>query len=145
MEPAVTPQELRLRLIRADDAPATNPLGEAFEFGLQDTKGALTPARRLTNGRLAWDFELRVQPGKGGRPNFLGPYASGPADDRFVHLAWRSIPRAVWINRVKARHADIDWPLIHAAEAAGRPLEADLTGRPPGGGRVPVDWRLAEA
>ncbi len=140
--------QLRLRLIRNDDAPATNPLGDAFEFGLQDTKGALTPAQRLADGRLYWDFELRVQPGKDGRPNFLGPFASGPADDRFVYLAWRSIPRGVWINRVKARLADIDWPLIERAqgEAAqsreGR-LVADVSAWSPGGGRRAVDWRLA--
>jgi hypothetical protein len=140
--------ELRLRLIRGDDAPATNPLGEAFEFGLQDTKGALVAAQRLADGRLYWDFELRVQRGKDGRPNFLGPFASGPADDRFVYLAWRSIPRGVWINRVKARLADIDWPLIEAAQgqaaegAEGR-LVADISAWSPGGGRRAVDWRLA--
>ncbi|HWF76020.1 MAG TPA: DUF5990 family protein [Caulobacteraceae bacterium] len=141
-------EELRLRLIRKDDAPATNPLGDAFEFGLQDTKGALAPAHRLTDGRLYWDFELRVQPGKGGRPNFLGRFASGPADDRFVYLAWRSIPRGVWINRVKARLADIDWPLIEEAQgerAQGRDgrLVADISAWGPGGGRRAVDWRLA--
>ena len=75
-----------------------------------------------------------------GRPNFLGPYASGPADDRFVYLAWRSILRAVWINRVKARLADIDWPLIEAAQ--GRRLSADLSDWSPGGGRRRVDWQI---
>jgi hypothetical protein len=135
--------ELRLRLIRADDVPATNPLGDAYEFGLQDTEGELAAARRLPDGRLAWDFTLRVKEG-GARPSFLGRFASGPADDRFVYLAWRSIPRGVWINRVKARLSDLDWPLVRAAQAADRPLVADLTGRPPGGGRVPVDWRLAD-
>ena len=137
--------QLRLRLIRNDDAPATNPLGVAFEFGLQDAKGALTPARRLSDGRLFWDFELRVQPGKDGRPNFLGPFASGPAGDRFVYLSWRSVPRGVWINRVKARLADIDWPLLEAAQGGGGDgrLVADISDGSPGGGRRAVAWRLA--
>jgi hypothetical protein len=134
--------ELRLRLIRADDVPPTNPLGDAYAFGLQDTKEDLVAARRLPDGRLAWDFTLRVKEG-GARPVFLGRFASGPAGDRFVYLAWRSLPRGVWINRVKARLSDLDWPLVRAAQAADRPLVADLTGRSPGGGRVPVDWRLA--
>ena len=31
------PSEVRFRLIRADDLPATNPENDAFVFGLQDT------------------------------------------------------------------------------------------------------------
>jgi hypothetical protein len=140
---AAAESEVRLRLIRSDDAPTTNPEGDAFAFGLQDVQGELTAGRRLPDGRLAWDFTLRVREG-GPEPAFLGRFASGPAGDRFVYLAWRSIPRGVWINRVKARLCDIGWDQIRAAQATGRPLVADLTGRPPGGGRVAVDWRLAE-
>jgi hypothetical protein len=142
MASGATPSELRLRLIRASDAPATNALGDAYAFGLQDTEGALTPGRRLADGRLCWDFALRVEPGRTGRPNFLGPFASGPADDRFVYLSWRSIPRGVWINRVKARLADIDWPLIEAAQSQGKRLAADISAWAPGGGRRAVDWGL---
>jgi hypothetical protein len=137
-----TPSELRLRLIRSDDAPATNPLGDAFAFGLQDTKQQLHPGVRDAAGRYVFDFALAVKPGRDGRPNFSGPFASGPADDRFVYLAWRSIPRGVWINRVKARLADIDWPLIERAQAEGRRLVADVSAWSPGGGRRAVDWRL---
>jgi hypothetical protein len=85
---------------------------------------------------------LHVERRKDGRPNFLGPFASGPADDRFVYLSWRSIPRGVWINRVKARLADIDWPLIEAAQSQGKRLCADISAWGPGGGRRAVDWRL---
>jgi hypothetical protein len=134
--------EVRLRLIRADDRPSTNPEGDAFEFGLQDTKGALIPAAHLPDGRLYWDFELRVRPAADGSPNFLGRFASGPADDRFVYLSWRSIPRGVWINRLKARLNWIDWPLIRAAHAAGEPITADLTGRTPGHSMQRIDWRV---
>ena len=137
--------EVRFRLIRADDRPPTNPENDAYAFGLQDIDGDIVAAQRLPDGRLFWDFTLRVSEGRGGRPNFLGRFASGPANDRFVYLSWRSIPRGVWINRVKARLTDIDWPLVRAAQAAGRPLVADLTGRPPGGGRIAVNWTLAEA
>ncbi|HEX3915809.1 MAG TPA: DUF5990 family protein [Caulobacteraceae bacterium] len=136
--------ELHLRLIRGDDIPATNPEGDAFVFGLQDTKGGLAPGVQRADSALVWDFAVQVKPGKDpARPNFLGPYASGPADDRFVYLAWRSIPRGVWINRVKARLSDIDWPLVRAAQAADRPLEADMTGWSPHDRRRQVEWRLA--
>jgi hypothetical protein len=137
--------EVRLRLVRLGDAPATNPGGEAFEFGLQDTRGELVAGVLRPDGKLGWDFTLTARPGLDpARPNFTGRFASGPADDRFVYLSWRSLPRGVWINRVKARLADIDWSLVRAAQAAGRPLVADLTGRSPGGGRKPVNWRVAE-
>ena len=137
--------EVRLRLIRADDRPATNPAGEAFEFGLQDAKQQITPARRLPDGRLFWDFVLHVKPGPDPeRPTFVGPYASGPPDDRFVYLSWRSRPRQVWINRVKARLAAIDWAMVRSAQAADRPLVADMTGWSPHDGRKQVEWRLAE-
>ena len=135
--------EVRLRLVRADDRPPTNPENDPFEFGLQDVKGALVAASRLPDGRLAWDFALRVKPGPDpDRPNFLGPFASGPADDRFVYLAWRSIPRGVWINRVKARLSGIDWTMVRAAQAADKPLVADMTGWGPHDSRRQVAWRV---
>jgi hypothetical protein len=142
---AARASELRLRLIRDGDAPATNPLADDYVFGLQDTKQTIHPGARQADGKLAWDFAVTVKTATAGdRPVFGGPFASGPAGDRFVYLAWRSLARGDYINRVKARLGDIDWPLIHAAQAAGRPLVADMTGRPPGGGRVPVAWRLGD-
>ena len=135
--------EVRFRLIRADDAPATNPLGDPFVFGLQDTKEQLVAAERLPDGRLNWDFALRVKPGPDpDHPVFLGRFASGPAHDRFVYLAWRSIPRGAWINRVKARLGAIDWTLVRAAQAADRPLVADMTGWGPHDSRRQVAWRV---
>ena len=132
--------EVRFRLIRNGDAPPTNPLGDAFVFGLQDTGQQLHPAVRDAAGRFVFDFSLAVKPGRDGRPNFTGAFASGPATDRFVYLSWLSVPRGVWINRIKARLADIDWALIERAQ--GRRLAADLSGWSPGGGRRAVDWRV---
>ena len=137
--------EVALRLIRSDDTPPTNPEGDAYEFGLQDTRQQLAAGVRDASGRLSWDFTVTVKPGKGGAPNFTGLYASGPADDRFVYLAWRSIPRGVWINRVKARLGGIDWPIIEQARAEGRPLVADMSGWSPHDGRRQVAWRIADA
>jgi hypothetical protein len=90
-----------------------------------------------------FDFSIKVKPGKDGRPSFTGRFASGPADDRFVYLAWRSILRGVYINRVKARLSSIEWPLIQAAQASGRPLVANMTAWSPGDARKFVAWRLA--
>ena len=135
------PTELRLRLVRDDDAPHHNPLNEAFELGISDASQQIIAGARDTAGRLVWDFSVMVKPGKDGRPNFTGALASGPADDRFVYLSWRSIARGAWINRIKARLSGIDWPLIERAQAAGRPLVADMSGWAPHDRRR-VEWRL---
>ncbi|HEY2708448.1 MAG TPA: DUF5990 family protein [Caulobacteraceae bacterium] len=134
-----------MRLVRADDVPATNPEGDAYVFGLQDTKQAMIAGQRLANGWLVWDFSLTVKPGQDAeRPVFNGRFASGPVHDRCVYLSWASIPRRVWINRLKLRLGEIDWPLVRAAQAADRPLVADVSGRGPRHSMQSVGWRVAE-
>jgi hypothetical protein len=92
----------------------------------------------------AFDFELAVSEGPDGRPTFTGPFASGPRDQRFVYLSWPHLDGCGYVNRIKMRLADLDWPLIERAIERGVPLEADASGRKPGGGTVPVSWRLGE-
>lgn len=134
---------VRLRLLRADDAPATNPDRLAYDFGLQDTKQGLTPPVRRADGMLVFDFTVEAKTDKDpDRPVFGGPFASGPANDRFVYLSWRARETGAYINRVKARLVGIDWGMIRASELAGRPLEADTTGWRPGSN--PVAWRVAD-
>ena len=135
--------EVRFRLIRADDAPASNPEGDAFLFGLQDAKQNLTPGERNAEGVLQWDFSLRVKQGPDpDLPVFLGPFASGPADDRFVYLSWVSIPRRVYINRLKCRLNTVTWSIVHAAQTTGRPIVGDVSGRGPRQAMQPVGWRV---
>ena len=38
--------DVRFRLLRADDVPATNPLNLKYKFGLQDSKGNIAAAVR---------------------------------------------------------------------------------------------------
>lgn len=61
-----------------------------------------------------------------------------------MYLSWQRVDGGGYVNRIKARLKDMDWPLIRAAQTQGKVLEADLSGRRAGGGTVPVDWRLAE-
>ena len=136
------PDEVRMRILRRDDTPPTNPLNLAFEFGLQDTKQGIDPGRRQADGTFVFDFVLRVKVGADAdRPVFGGPHASGPADDRFVYLSWRRIDGAGYINRVKARLGGIDWAMVRAAQAEDRPLTADMTGWTPHDHRKSVLWR----
>lgn len=135
--------EVRLRLLRNNDIPPTNPHEFSYLFGLQDRKQNIIAGRRQPSGALAFDFTLTVKKGKNPKyPVFTGAFASGPADDRFVYLSWRSIERGDYINRVKARLSTIEWKMVRAAQEKDSPLTADMTGWTPGDPRKHVSWRL---
>jgi hypothetical protein len=135
---------IRLRLLR-DPAPPS-PDGSPCRFGLQDSKGGIQPGVEAGGGKLRFDFELSVKEGPDkDRPVFAGAHASGPPGDRFVYLSWQRLDGQSYANRIKARLGDIDWPLVRAAQAGGKVLEADMSGRGAGGGRVPVVWRVVDA
>ena len=133
---------VRLRLLRDDPAAPTGDAGAPF--GLQDKDGTLQPPVRRADGMHVFDFALAVDEGPDGRPNFTGPFASGPRDQRFVYLSWPHLDGSGYVNRIKVRLADLAWPLIDRAIAGSVPLEADASGRKAGGGTVPVVWQLGE-
>jgi len=135
--------EVRFRLLRSDDVPATNPHNLAFKFGLQDKHGEIVPPTPQKNGTLAFDFTLTVKKGEDPkRPVFGGRFASGLPNDRFVYLSRYAIKRGDYINRVKARLSNIDWQIVRAAQASNKAITADMTGRTPGHIRKHVEWRL---
>ena len=143
--PQPSPIQVRFRLLRATDTPLTNPHALAYRFGLQDTKGNPLPGTQLPSGALRFDISLTAKPGKDpNHPAFTGPYASGPADDRFAYLSWWAIDRNHWINRLKARLSHIDWPLIHSSRQQNLPITADLTDWQLGDPRKYVSWHLDE-
>ena len=54
------------------------------------------------------------------------------------------LPDELVTRLVKARLADIDWPLLRDAMESRGVLEADLSGRKAGGGKVPVSWQIVD-
>jgi hypothetical protein len=135
--------EVRFRLLRAGDVPATNPFNLSYRFGLQDTKQNIVAGVQQPNGLLAFDFTLKIKKGKNpNHPVFTGRFANGPVDDRFIYLSWWAIDRCDYINRVKARLGTIDWKLVHASQEQNRPITADMTGWSPGDPRKHVSWYL---
>ena len=135
---------LKLRLIRESAAPS--PDGSAVRFGLQDNKEEIHEGTPREDGKYAFDFELRVAEAEdeAAPPVFLGPFAFGKPSDRFVYLSWQRTDAPGYANRVKARLADIGWADVRAAQESGGRLEADLSGRKAGGGKVPVSWQLVD-
>ncbi|MBC6981392.1 DUF5990 family protein [Caulobacter sp. 17J80-11] len=132
-----------LRLIRDSDIPATNRSNRPYRFGLQDTKQIVLEGRRRDDGALVFDFALSVRPGGDpDRPVFTGRFASGPPSDRFVYLSWQLLDGSGYLNRIKARLGGVDWALVRAAQAAARPLVADMSGWTPHDPRKQVEWTL---
>jgi len=136
------PAEVPFCLVRDHDKPVSHAFEEPYEFGLQDNKGEIVAGTRDRMGRFAFDFSLKVKPTADGRPAFTGRFASGTPDDRFVYLSWRSIPRGVYINRLKARLSSIDWETIAAALDGDRRVCADTTDWQLGDSRRNVPWRV---
>lgn len=72
-------------------------------------------------------FDLRVERNpKSGKPNFLGPYAHGKPEERFLYLNWgvRVGPFFHGFRRAKIHLRDLDWATVEKAIASGRPIEA---------------------
>lgn len=119
---------VEVRCIRLPAACA----GEAVYLGIQRDrdvvnivpasvgKAVFTPDFRLT------DFD--------GEPNFHGPYAQGPRDERFFYLSWGrggSASTFQMFRRLKVHLSHLTWKHIKGATRRGEPLRVtiDMTDR----------------
>jgi Family of unknown function (DUF5990) len=134
---------IHLRILH-DGAGPPGWMGSAKDFGLQDKGEVLHPAKKAGKDRIAFDLTVRVE-GEEGKdtPNFLGSFTHGTPKDRFLYLGWRHPSGTGWTWRLKLPLGTITWKDVRAARKSGNPLVADATGRGPGGGRRPIEWRLA--
>lgn len=138
----MTMETLKLRLLREPEPPRSD--GSPFRFGLQDKTGSIHDGVVRADGFVQFDFDLTVTGAPGsGPPDFGGPFVNGPRGERFVYLSWQRLDGAGFMNRIKVRLADLDWPLVRAGQASGKSLEANLGGVSTGGGKRPVEWRVA--
>jgi hypothetical protein len=90
----------------APDAPV--------EFGLQDKSGALTPGTSQPDGALRFECDLRVEL-EGSKPNFLGAFAHGTLQDRFLYLTWKNRADNQIIQRIKIKLASLTAAQVEAA------------------------------
>lgn len=70
--------ELSIRIV------VENPLA-GVAMMVQDGKDKLLPAAKATARQLAFEFPIRVDM-TSGSPNFLGRFAQGPKDARFIYV-----------------------------------------------------------
>ena len=124
-------RELSLRII-VEKPPA------GVYFGLQKGHGGNYETVQTVESKTAdlqFEFSVRVQEGKDGRPNFLGPLAQGPASERFVYLdigTCAGQTNTPWSRRLKIPLGGIDWKLV---EQTATSRSAALETRVPGTGK----------
>jgi hypothetical protein len=127
-------RELNLRIV-VERPPA------GVYFGLQQGGGSNYETIQTVTSKtddLLFKFSVRVREGKGGQPNFLGPFAQGPTHTRFVYLDIGTCAGQVntpWSRRLKVPLSGITWELIdQASGSSASALEARVAGTGKDGG-----------
>ena len=72
---------------------------------------------------------LRVRPHTDGSANFLGPFAHGPREERFIYLNWvivRNGTPVEQVGRVKLHLKHIGWKDVQKVAARKKPLNVTL-------------------
>jgi hypothetical protein len=130
-------RRVHIRLIH-DGVQPSKPLEEPLRFGLQDSKGEVSPGSVQSGEVQTFDFVVEV---KELEVVFTGAFAHGPAAGRFLYLSWRreGVQENPWGRRIKIPLAGIDWAKIRAAEKPGKRLAADVIGR---GTHTSEIWRV---
>lgn len=98
----------------------------AVRVGMQRGKEVVEDVPGDTEG-VVFSFPLRVERhAVSGEPNFLGPYAHGTVQERFLYLCWgeRLGPNWNGFRRAKIQLGGLPWDLVEAAMASGEPLKA---------------------
>jgi uncharacterized protein DUF5990 len=110
---------------------------DGVDFGLQRGKGSnyetVAVQQRGPSKDLTFDFSLTVaESAKGTEPNFLGPFAQGPAAGRFVYVdvgTYAGQKNTPWSRRIKIPLGGITWALIKKTlKTPGARLVAKIPG-----------------
>jgi hypothetical protein len=79
--------------------------------------------------QAVFQLEFRVGERKDGSPNFLGPFAQGPVEDRFFYISWglgERPGRTRMFRRLKIRLGHLPWAQIRRAIRDAQPIEVTL-------------------
>lgn len=121
---------------------------------VQKGRNELLPPAANPDKALVFDFPITVDLSNGAPPNFLGKFAQGPKDQRFIYVnsgTYAGQKNTCWARRAKISLMTITREQIEDAVTSGGRLEAEIPGR---GGRdggpvcasVPVvgGWKVVE-
>lgn len=115
--------------IRFSDSrhPEAEPRSPVF-LGLQKGKEVIGQVRADAE-TARFTPELRVRRRADGRPDFLGPFAHGPAGDRFLYLSWgvqQPGGDLEMFRRLKVRLGHLDWSVLEDAARKEKRIEVRL-------------------
>ena len=123
---------IKIRLI-VDNPPA----GVAMQ--VQKGRFELLAPATISKDKLVFDFELRVSLELGG-PNFLGKFAQGPKDARFIYLnsgTYAGQADSCWGRRAKISLMDVTAEQIsQILSLPGSRLEITINGTGTDGGPI---------
>lgn len=119
--------DLWVRVVVRDAPPGV-------KFAMQRGKSELLEPSSHTETELVFDLPVRAVAKPGSEaPNILGPYAQGPASDRFLYLNSGTMAgqtQTGWTRRAKLKTAGITWALVREASAQDNAvLIAEVHGR----------------
>lgn len=126
-------------------------------FAVQRGRDELLPPYAQTTESLSFALAVRLGPARADRSfNFLGPYAQGTPDDRFVYVNSGVRARQVdtpWERRAKIKLGGIPRELVEAAAGVPhRAVQAHIQGTMRDGGPVcasvappALAWQLVKA
>ena len=103
-------------------------------FGLQKGAGNdyETVQSQVSKGKdLRFEFDVRLEKAKDGSPNFLGPFAQGPRQKRFVYLdigTYAGQKDTEWSRRLKIPLHDIAWRTLNEMDDSRDVLETRIAG-----------------
>ena len=110
------------------------------DFGVQEGHGndyKTVQTQRWKKQDLRFEFPIRVKESKDGQPNFVGPFAQGPANKRFIYLdigIYAGQTNTPWSRRLKIPLTGITWRMIEQASDASSVIETRVPGTDRDGG-----------
>ena len=116
---------------------------------VQRGKGELLPPSAKSAKSLVFDLEIIVDL-SGGSPNFLGKYAQGPKDSRFIYVnsgTYAGQHNTCWSRRAKLSLMSITKDQIEKALNTGSRIETTMPGIGKDGGPTcanvkGMEWRV---
>lgn len=119
--------EITVRL-RCTNLPGSACCGRsAVRLGIQKGQDVIEDV--LADGETTFEASLRAQlHAATGKPNFLGPYAQGTPQERFLYLCWGERHGGAWdgFRRAKVHLKHLSWDDVARHLASGEPMEAEL-------------------
>lgn len=133
---------IRIRMIAPPDG---------VHIAVQRGRDELLPPVDTSNGDLTFEFDIDVDISSG-TPNFLGKFAQGPKDSRFIYVnsgCYGGQVHAAWNRRAKLPLMTVTTHQVEEVLASGRRLETEFPGTGRDGGPTCASvkglvWRVAE-